>query len=371
MKIGILTLPLHHNYGGILQAYALHTVLQRMGHEAFFIFQERRKLPWWKYPLAYGKRILFRYVLGQKDIHIFQERKLKRQDLIIEQNIRKFTDRYIEPYILRCSIKQMQNLLDAIVVGSDQVWRPIYYLNIKRAYLNFAKNWTIKRIAYAASFGTDHWEYSTIQTKQCAKLIQKFDAISVREDSGVQLCNKYFRVKAEHLLDPTMLLEQEDYIKIIEDSHVPQSAGTLLCYILDKTEEIDKLINKIVKEKGLIPFHVNSRADNTDVPLNERIQPPLEAWLRGFYDARFVVTDSFHACVFSIIFSKPFIVIGNEERGLTRFHSFLKMLELEKQIISSPNEYKSYLFKTVFSTDITQQEKKEAMYFLHNSLNSK
>lgn len=370
MKIGILTLPLRHNYGGILQAFALHTTLQRMGHETFFVFQEKKyRLPWWKYPLAYGKRILFRYILGRKSIHIFQEKNLEKQDTIIEQNISIFTSKYIEPYILRCDLKEMRKLLDAIVIGSDQIWRPKYYPNIERAYLDFAQKWDIKRIAYATSFGTDQWEYSPLQTRKCAGLIKQFNSISVREDSGVELCCKYFNVTAKHVIDPTLLLDKEDYIKIIKDSNVPRNSGTFLCYILDETQQIYELINKIAKEKDLIPFHVNSRADNTTIPLSERVQPSLESWLRGFYDAKYVITDSFHACVFAVIFNKPFIVLGNKERGLARFYSFLKMLRLEKQIISNPNDYNPSLFETIISTDILQQAKREAISFLHSNLN--
>jgi hypothetical protein len=374
MKIGILTLPLHHNYGGILQAYALRVVLQRMGHEAFYIFQDRKyRLPWWRYPLAYGKRILLKYMLGKKDIHIFQERISKKQDSVIKQNIRKFTDKYIEPYILRCSPKEMQKYLDAIVVGSDQIWRPLYYPNIQRAYLDFTKKWNIKRIAYAASFGVDQWEYSPRQTKRCAKLIKKFDAVSVREDAGVRLCDEYFNVEAQHVLDPVMLLDKEDYIKIIEESDAPRSKGTLCCYILDKTKEKGELIGKIANEKGLVAFDINSRAEERDAPLEERIQLPVGQWLRGFYDAELVITDSFHACVFSVLFNKPFLVILNTERGASRIISFLTMLHLEDRLITGypTGNIDEIHMKRINYEDINvhiEWQKKKSMFFLTNCI---
>ena len=87
------------------------------------------------------------------------------------------------------------------------------------------------------------------------------------------------------------------------------------------------------KSLSLTPFRVNSKANGLHASIRERIQPPVEAWLRGFYDAEFVVTDSFHACVFSIIFGKPFIVIGNKDRGMARFESLLKMFGLENRMI--------------------------------------
>lgn len=84
---------------------------------------------------------------------------------------------------------------------------------------------------------------------------------------------------------------------------------------------------------GLNAFHANSEVNNLGLPLNERIQPPLERWLRGFYDADFVVTDSFHACVFSIIFHVPFVAIGNKERGMSRFQSLLSLVNLEERLL--------------------------------------
>lgn len=221
------------------------------------------------------------------------------------------------------------------------MWRPKYFgLNqIENAYLKFAEGWNIKRISYAASFGTNEWEYTTKQTTECGRLLRVFDAVSVREDSGVALCERYFHVKAQHVLDPTMLLRKEDYIKLFETANTPKSKGNLLCYILDETEEKRTLIKRVANDKRLIPFRVNSEVENQQASLSEQIQPPLELWLRGFYDAEFVITDSFHACVFSILFQKPFLVCGNKKRGLSRFVSLLTMLELKENIVNDINEY--------------------------------
>lgn len=103
----------------------------------------------------------------------------------------------------------------------------IFFSKIENAYLDFAKEWKIKRIAYAASFGTEEWEYTGEQTNNCAALLKKFNAVSVRESSGVQLCSDNFGVKAEHVLDPTMLLCKEDYIKLFKDYNTAQSDGNL------------------------------------------------------------------------------------------------------------------------------------------------
>ncbi len=336
MRIGILTLSLHTNYGGILQAYALQTVLERMGHEVHVIEKKRRPLsiPIQKMPFCYGKRIV-KNIIGRK-CPIFYEQKYNREQLIIRQNTDKFIKKYIHiaEYDDFSDIKESE--YDAIVVGSDQVWRPKYFgLNqIENAYLKFAEGWNIKRIAYAASFGTDEWEYTPKQTEECGRLLRMFDVVSVREDSGVDLCKRYFGVEAQHVLDPTMLLDKDDYIKLFKAANTPKSKGNLLCYILDENEEKTALVKRIADEKGLIPFNVKSISDDINSPLSERIQPPLEQWLRGFYDADFVITDSFHACVFSIIFNKPFLAIGNSKRGMSRFKSLFEVFRFTNFIVT-------------------------------------
>ena len=216
---------------------------------------------------------------------------------------------------------------DCYIVGSDQIWRPKYFPNIGNAFLKFTKDINVKRIAYAASFGTDDWEYTNKQTKECSSLLNKFNAISVREKYGLLQIKKYFHCKGTHVLDPTMLLDVEDYIKIIDLEKTSNSKGNLLVYILDGSEEKEKLV-RLVANKKLIPFNVNSRVEDVLALLSERIQLPVETWLRGFYDAEFIITDSFHACVFSIIFNKPFLVIGNRDRGLTRIESLLEDFDM-------------------------------------------
>lgn len=346
MRIGILTLPLHTNYGGILQAYALQTILERMGHKVVvFDKPPHWSLPILKLPYFFSKRLLLKYVL-HKPIKIFEEQYLNETYPVISQYTRLFIDKYIH----RLLIGKFQSInredLDAIIVGSDQVWRLRYFTwgygtYIENAYLQFARNWNILRIAYAASFGTDVWEYSSRQTRHCGKLLQRFNAVSVREKSGVRLCQEYLNVNnVQHVLDPTMLLESKDYVRLFQLADAPQSKGTLLNYILDESEEKKQLIKKIASQKNLIPFRVNSKVEDLNAPLKERIQPSVEEWLRGFYDAEFVVTDSFHACVFSILFKKPFIVYGNKERGLSRFKSLLSQFGLEDRLVINCNDNK-------------------------------
>lgn len=360
MRIGILTLYLHTNYGGILQAYALQTVLERMGHEVVVFSKLKKKsLPLCKWPITYSKRMLKKYILG-KDVIIFAEQHYNRIYPEFSKNTQLFIDRYIHELKIRSLSGLSENDFDAIIVGSDQVWRPQYFTSIvssklENAYLDFAKEWAnVKRVAYAASFGTDYWEYSLRKTNRCAKLLKRFDGISVREASGVQLCHKKFGVEAQYVLDPTMLLDKEDYIRLFEIANTPKSEGTLLCYILDNSQKKDDIIDSIANKRGLIPFSLNTRFDYCKSVLCDA-KLSVEKWLRGFYDAELVVTDSFHACVFSIIFNKPFVVIGNKERGMARFNSLLEIFDLSECMIDSLQECERLTFSKIKFEDIKQR----------------
>lgn len=334
MKIGILTLALHTNYGGILQAYALQTVLERMGHEVVVLNKE---IPFSQVrPKILLKRLILK-MLG-RNVVVFSERKRYREAPIVNKRLIDFRKKYIhEKYISKLS-DMCDYKLDCIVVGSDQVWRAKYFKEqwmepMENAFLSFTRGWSIKRISYAASFGTDSWEYTDNETDKIRESIKLFNAVSVRENSGVSLLKEHLNVTSELVLDPTLLLSKKDYVNQFNLSKEKQSSGNLLVYLLDPTIKQKEIIKKIEKSKKFTSFSVNRKEIPLTAPIEQRTLPSIEAWLRGFYDAEMIVTDSFHACVFSIIFGKPFIVFGNKQRGMSRFESLLKMFDLSSCLI--------------------------------------
>lgn len=203
-------------------------------------------------------------------------------------------------------------------------------------------------------------------------MIQKFDAVSVREETGVKLCSTYYDIKAKHVLDPTMLLSKDDYVALIEKSDVPKSKGNLFCYILDNTEEKMNVVKNIEKQRHLSSFFMNVDCGNLAEDLEKRIQPPVESWLRAFYDSEFIVTDSFHACVFSILFHKQFLVIENKDRGLARIHSLLSMFGLEDRLTSDTgldiNRMKTINYDRV--DEILAKHREDSRSFLIQALTS-
>lgn len=329
MKIGILTLPLHTNYGGILQAYALQTVLERMGHEVAVI--EGQSLGKTN---CYAKVRRFLSPLKRAIKFYLVPNKYTRDS---ERYTRRFISKWIKRNLFYSINSIPSNYYDAIIVGSDQIWRPPYvensiFLNkIENAFLSFTKNWNIKRISYAASFGTDIWEYDSKSTLICSELIQHFDAVSVREESGVLLCQKHLNHEAVQLLDPALLLSKEDYLNLIKKKYRKQTG--IMTYILDDTNEKQAFVEELKRTTGMMSFKSNISYDLIDQHAKGAVQPPLEQWLQSFKNADMVVTDSFHACVFSIIFNKPFIAVPNKERGASRFFSLLKTIGQEYRIV--------------------------------------
>lgn len=345
MKIGILTQPLHANYGGLLQNYALQQVLMRAGHEV-------ETIDWYPSYISLRERL---YRVKRAILSVFFPEKYPKLRYKITEEERKViqrnTNHFIYTYINHTEkvrtkegfiTKAKEGNYDAYVVGSDQCWRPRYNAFLTSMFLDFAKEEKPKRIAYAASFGTDQWEFTQEMTSICAPLAQKFDFVSVREDSGVKLCKDHLGVDAVHVLDPTLLLTKEDYIHLIEAEKEPKSKGTLFNYILDPDAAKSAFINKVEKEKGLTTFQVLPKCQaetRTKQDVKKRIEdcvfPGVTTWLRAFMDAEMTIVDSFHGMVFSIIFNKPFWVIGNANRGMSRFISLLKVFHLEDRLLDA------------------------------------
>ena len=354
MRIAIITLPLHGNYGGILQNYALQTVLKRMGHKVETIVQPwQLHLPVWRMPLAYGKRIVKKYLLRRR-ARLFYEGWYNRTQPMLLKNMRRFVSGHIATREVKHFSDIREGEYDAFVVGSDQIWRPIYsYKPITLAYLDFAKDWNnVRRVAYAASFGTDAWEYTPEQTEQCAALARLFDGVSVREEAAVKTCRERLHCEALHVLDPTMLLKAEDYVSLFEGQSL-------------------EIIREVAGRHHYEVYRANSRYEDGFASLEERVQPPVEQWLKDFHDARFVITDSFHATVFSILFGKPFVVIGNANRGLSRIHSLLRMFGLEEHLVHSVadlNLDRDYAPDAGRVNEVLEARRREAMAFLKNNL---
>lgn len=343
MRIGIVTQPLGNNYGGLLQNYALQTVLKRKGFDPITLDQ----------PIFKPRSIINMILVTIKDVlkncikvvlhkGTVQELTYKREKRIskIGVNTQKFIDQCLNksPKLYGKEIEYqycIDNDIKSFVVGSDQVWRKEMNCRLPNSFLDFAVNIEGKKVAYAASFGIDTWNFDTKQTREIRHLIKNFNGVSCRESSGVKLCNDFLGIKAELVLDPTMLLDKEDYLNLIKkESNQNVNSHRLFTYILDRNKSKDKIVKQVSEDKHLEAFSISVYGDNKT--MKESV--PVEEWLNAFYTSDFVICDSFHAAVFSIIFNKDFIVLSNEGRGNARFLSLLKLFNLEGRLISDITE---------------------------------
>lgn len=380
LKTAILTQPLHNNYGGLLQAYALKEVLKQRGHEVTII--NRRS------PIPSKLRLLAHDIKNRLTFKTLNP-KLKltdKQKRIISLNTDNFINQYIpELSELITSNRGMRNLnnqgFDAYIVGSDQCWRPIYSPKIENFFLDFAeKTKNIKRVSYAASFGTDDWEFTKKDTKSCKKLLKKFDAISVRERSAIDLVDAYLnRSDAVHVLDPTMLLTKEQYSNIIKAQKTEISPGSLNVYVLDNNPNKEAFIANIEEKLRLKRFEImpQKRLETDRVQSSSMIDfqyPHPASWLKAFEDAEFVITDSFHGTLFSILYNVPFITLGNEHRGMARFKSLLETFNLSERLVEDFNteSINSLLEKQVNWKEVNKiikLKRVESLNFLEKALN--
>lgn len=342
MKIALLTLPLNNNFGGILQAYALHQTLSSRGHEAFHVEENGKRsvvhlssfrfYSWW-----YTRR-LFRQILT---LNLNKRRSREDRNRYNLWRNTAFIRAFVAHHVPIKTVDRFDDLkkqnIDAIVVGSDQIWRPRYYKAIEDAFLSFAANWPVKKVAYAPSFGVVDWEFSDEQTKQCSGLLQQFNAVSVREDEGVRMCREKFKVDATRLLDPTLLLNRSAY-ENLAGKKIKTNEGQLTTYILDIDAEKQAIIHEItaMKEVQLVELGLASHGDKTS---DDNVSKgSIGQWLQGFMQAEFIFTDSFHGCVFAILFHKPFVIYGNKNRGLSRFNTLLRLFQLEERMVFTPDQ---------------------------------
>lgn len=370
MKIGILTITPNIGYGGIMQAYALQTILKKLGNE-IEIINYRHKIGYKTKAKFFLKSVYKVFIKGE-----FAKFSLNDDYLYRAQKVSKFHQKYLNLSELVKTSKEFRCLAnrkyDCIIVGSDQVWRPQYVVNIYDYYLDGIRKGVYK-MSYAASFGVNEWQYSKEQTRRCTKLLKEFGYISVRERSGIKLIadNLSENFKADWDLDPTLLIYQNDYASLIQN--VPKNKNTLFTYILDPTFDKSQVVNKISKELNLGINEFNTRAENgMGVELKLRVAPPVETWISGFRDADFIVTDSFHGMVFSIIFNKPFVVYINPNRGTERFTSLLSMLGLLDRMITCSTELNQSLLSDTIVwnkvNDVINIKRKDIMSKLSRNL---
>jgi adenylate kinase family enzyme len=324
MKIGILTVPFNNNYGGFLQAFALKRVLESMGHKVMIINRRR------------NRTITLRSILGDllRGLHLLED-KQKKLSKYTDQFQKKYLFPYTKKYYSSQELKRcVKYKFDAVIVGSDQVWRYWYFKDwIDDFFCNFLEGTNISHFSYAASMGSDEMDYPQDKIEICSRLLKDFKAISVREESSVKLLKEYFGVEnAQVVLDPTFLLDKQAYVDLFKDKYTKPENPYIFTYVLDDSEEIKRSIEEFSRQKNMPVVNIKAQTGN----INEiDVIEPVEKWLSAIYYADYVITDSFHGTVFSLIFNKQFVVYGNMQRGMSRMQDLLNRVELMDRLLTS------------------------------------
>lgn len=328
-RVGLLTLPLQGNYGAMLQAVALRDAIAALGHAPVFLDRRHfRPLP---------KRALLALIerLPGQDLRGWRSRHLRSRAHLpfLAARLPGRSPALQDPGALARAAAG----LDALVVGSDQVWRRDYIWDAHALnyFLDFAAPGQ-RRLAYGASFGHDRWEGSVREAAAIGALLARFAAVSVREESGQALCRRLFGRAAELVLDPVLLHGPEHYDAMAglapgrwEDAGEGRGgAGPghgLLAYLLDPGPGPEALVAGLATARGAGVTRITpaERGPILSVP----------AFLRAFRGSAFVVTDSFHGVVLAILYRRPFVALCNRARGAERFTSLLGQLGLEARLL--------------------------------------
>ena len=321
MKIGIISsyafIKNNNNYGALLQYFALQTYLKRMGHEPYWI----RTIISRNTPLN-----LLRKLYHFKSLRLFVN--WVRVHCGFMAFVQKFLSVTDSEYSGFNEIQQNPPSADVYVTGSDQVWGSE---KLKENYLLFAPP-NCKKIAYAASFGKD--SISDDMAHTIKPWLDDFYAISVRESSGVDIC-KRMGITAEHLIDPTFLIDALDYPSFPKSRF---SKPYIYCYFLNANSRESvryEEIKAFAKKKG---FDLRICAVQGAEKLFEKkylVFPTAEEWLTDYRYAEYVVTNTFHGTVFALINHKSFASIlqkGVTSKQNSRLYSLLETFAMQKHL---------------------------------------
>ena len=317
MKISILTFSKESNFGANLQCYALCKTLQGMGHQVDIIDIQLPKITfnWYTTLLQLPQNFLF-FLFRKKQLNIFTEK-----------------------YKTTAQLLKGQHKSDLYIVGSDQVWNPDITKRLDPLvyFFSFLPD-GVRRISYAASFGTGSWQ-TPVLTDEVRKLLHKFSAVGVREQTGVEICKNTFGVDAQLVTDPTLLLSSYDEIC---GKYNPQRETNELVYftfIRNKAEQ--RVVAEFSKANRLQAVALRS---NRSIPgFKSRLYVSMAGWMNSIRYAKLVVTNSFHCMVFCILFHKKFVAIPAKAGRTTRQEGLLEQLGLSDHFCKDTNN----LYKTM------------------------
>jgi hypothetical protein len=311
MNVGILTFHFSDNYGAALQAYALRRWLTEQGHRASFIdyrpahIEHGGRLSMPTSPARLKANLKVVYLAVSSFVHEHFGNRSQKEKFV------RFREHFlgiqgpVAPTDNGASLAAAQ-ACDLIVAGSDQIWSPSQHFGFDPNYfLAFAQAFPARKISYAASFGRDR--VSASEAEQLPRLLHHFDAISVREASGVALVEQATGHRPANVPDPTLL--HSSYAELTDGAPSAHGDPYVFCYGLRSPDNIRQTAERVSKALGcpiLSPHNPHRRWTE----IGTTVHPDPGEWVSLVKGARFVVTNSFHGTVFALLFRKPFIVAG-------------------------------------------------------------
>ncbi|MBR5433585.1 MAG: polysaccharide pyruvyl transferase family protein [Bacteroidales bacterium] len=364
-KIGILTYHACFNYGACLQAYALQSVVRQKYLDCKIIdFQTKNFIdinhPFCRYP-KHIKEIIKNVT---RVPYYFQ---LKERT----NNFNDFIQKEL-PITRRCSteedVKSIAEEFDCIICGSDQTWNldpairyesPVYYLNFPKKQ---------RRITYATSFGSWVDKFTTRQD-ELLPWIKEFDALSMREESGVNLL-KELGLSCEWVLDPTLLLTDNEYNKIAREKLIAEPY--VLLFSWDGASEAVELAKIIAKKLNYKLFYIVPPPRAMFSGIKRKLDVGPKEFLSLVKHASFVVTNSFHGTVFSTIFQKPF-VSAIKNNADPRRASLMKQFGLSDHLVSPQTLDLDSIFNTNFAKveSNIQPLREHSLQYLYSAIEGK
>lgn len=343
IRAGIITLQ-SVNYGNRLQNYALQTVLAKLNIDVESINYKEAN-----YLSKYLKTLIKGVIYFDKEL----KRELKRIRAFEKWNKKNIVYSHKKIIYFSKSNRKIDEY-DYVITGSDQVWHPnMAYASL----LTFVK--PNKRISYAASFGVD--ELTKDEQIKYLPEISEFSNISVRERSGVKIVEEICSKKAIHVLDPTMLLSKDEWIfKEIKPSNLENSEYILIYSLGEILPDLLKKCRELANKENLQILNVMSDFYTVD---------PFE-FIYLINHAKFLITDSFHGTVFSILLNTPFVVFnrtGRLNKIFTRIESLLEDFEIKNRVYDSSLNLE-LLMNPAIAIGLKEKQKK-SLDFIKKSIN--
>ncbi len=324
LKAGVITFHRAINYGAVLQMYGLQKKLENMNIESCVI-DYRCKYMEDKY--ASKHRLNVKNHVKNVPL-ILKKRSYTKKKVLF----REFVEKYCKQSQMCCNsdeLKNVENQLDFIITGSDQVWNNTLTNSDNTFFLDFVKE-SKKKVSYAASFGLS--QIRPEFKKEYKEMLKSFGSISVRENTAQELV-KTLGVESKVVVDPVFLLSKDEWAKLVVKNKYKKP------YILIYSFKGDKYLvgqAKILAKKFNCEIICISETMKRKFGIKYIDNASPEEFVSLIHNANFVLTNSFHGTVFSIVFNKPFVVelFENAKGRNSRIENLLFNLKLEDRIYS-------------------------------------